>query len=99
MQEKQFYSPAEVAHELGISSTTVLRLIHDGRLPALRVSERIYRIPTASFQRYKAGTLEEPFRAAMGPVRPRPRFGDDERLPDVDAHDATRRAPAVVPGH
>lgn len=98
MQEKQFYSPAEIAHELGISSTTVLRLIHDGRLPALRVSERIYRIPTASFQRYKSGTLEEPFSAVMGPVRPRPQFGADERLPDVDARDGTRRAPAGVRG-
>lgn len=98
MQEKQFYSPAEVADELEVSSTTVLRLIHDGRLPALRVSARIYRIPTASFQRYKAGTLEEPFSAAMGPVRPRPRFGDDERLPDVDSGAGARRAPASVRG-
>jgi excisionase family DNA binding protein len=93
VQGKQFYSPAEVAHELGISSTTVLRLVHDGRLPALRISERIYRIPTASFERYKTGTLEEPFGAALGPVKPRPRFGADERLPDVTPDDGTHRAP------
>ena len=98
MQDKQFYSPAEVARELGISSTTVLRLVHDGRLPALRISDRIYRIPTVSFERYKAGTLEKPFGAALGPVRARPRFGADERLPEVTANDGTRRAPAGVGG-
>ena len=98
MQEKQFYSPAEVARALGISSTTVLRLVHDGRLPALRVSERIYRIPAASFERYKSGTLEEPFAAALGPLKPRPRFGKGERLPDVASTDATQRAPAAARG-
>ena len=98
MQDKQFYSPAEVARELGISSTTVLRLVHDGRLPALRISERIYRIPVASFERYKTGTLEEPFAVALGPVKPRPRFGADERLPNVSSNDGTRRAPAGARG-
>ena len=98
MQDKQFYSPAEVAHELGISSTTVLRLIHDGQLPALRISERIYRIPAASFERYKTGTLEEPFRALLGPVKPRPRFGADERLPEAPSDMETRRAPAGARG-
>lgn len=98
MQDKQFYSPAEVARELGISSTTVLRLVHDGRLPALRISERIYRIPAATFERYKTGTLEGPFEAALGPVKPRPRFGADERLPDLTSNDGTHRAPAGLRG-
>ena len=98
MQDKQFFSPAEIAHELGISSTTVMRLVHDGRLPALRVSERIYRIPAASFERYKAGTLEEPFRAALGPEKPRPRFGADERFSEALSDMETRRAPAGARG-
>ena len=98
MQDKQFYSPAEVARELGISSTTVLRLVHGGRLPALRISERIYRIPATSFERYKTGTLEEPFAATLGPVKPRPRFGADERLPDVTPNDGIQRAAAGVRG-
>jgi excisionase family DNA binding protein len=98
VQDKQFYSPAEVADELGISSTTVLRLIHDERLPALRVSKRIYRIPAASFERYKTGTLEEPFGVALGPEKPRPRFGADERLPDATPGDGTLRAPAGARG-
>jgi len=92
MQEKPFYSPAEVARELDISSTTVLRLIHDGRLPAIRVSERIYRIPAASFERYKTGTLEEPVMARLGPLKRRPRFGQGEALPEPDSSPAKARA-------
>ncbi len=82
MQTKPFYSPAEVAAELGISTTTVLRLIHDGRLPAIQVSERIYRIPAASYEKYTAGTLEAPFMARLGADRRRPRFGQHEGLPE-----------------
>lgn len=97
MPDKQFHSPAEVARELGISSATVLRRVHDGRLPALKVSERIYRIPAAAFERYKAGTLEEPFVAPLGATKPRPRFGRDEALPST-AHDKrTPRAPGAAP--
>lgn len=94
VQRKRFYSPAEVARELGISSTTVLRLVHDGRLPALRVSERIYRIPAASFDRYEAGTLERPFSAALGPTKPRPEFGLDEQPLDGADDEGTNAAPA-----
>ena len=81
MQVKAFLTPADVAQELSISSSTVLRLIHSGALPAIAVSERIYRIPAASFKMYKAGTLRTPEPAPIGPVRPRPRLGSGERLP------------------
>ena len=96
MHGKQFYSPAEIAKELGVSSTTVLRLVHAGRLPALRVSERILRIPAASFERYKAGTLEAPFEAAIGPVKQRPRFGADERIRGTMPDQGTGRARAAA---
>lgn len=92
MQAKMFYSPAEVARELGISPTTVLRLIHAGRLPAIRVSERIYRIPSASYEKYMSGTLEEPFTARLGSVKPRPHLGQGERLPERAAEQAPARA-------
>lgn len=81
MQQKQFLSPAEIADELDISSTTVLRMIHSGELPAILVSERIYRIPVASFEMYKAGTLRIAGLAPMGGVKPRPQLGHGERLP------------------
>ena len=81
MQKKQFLSPADVAQELDVSSTTVLRMIHSGALPAILVSERIYRIPGASFEMYKAGTLRSAALAPVGGVKPRPRLGQGELLP------------------
>ena len=41
-------------------------MIHCGELPAILVSERIYRIPGASFERYKAGGLRTPGVAPEG---------------------------------
>ena len=37
---------------LGVSPTTVMTRIHDGALPAVRVSDRVYRIPIAAFERF-----------------------------------------------
>jgi excisionase family DNA binding protein len=42
---KAFYSPGEVADLASLSSSTVLNYIHEGRLAAVRLSERTYRIP------------------------------------------------------
>ena len=42
---KAFYSPAEVAELASVSSSTILNYVHDGRLVAVRLSERTYRIP------------------------------------------------------
>jgi excisionase family DNA binding protein len=80
-QIKPFLSPADVAEELGVSSSTVLRMIHSGQLPAILVSERIYRIPGASFERYKAGELRTPGVAPEGSLKPRPRLAAGESLP------------------
>ena len=94
MQAKRFLSPRDVAQELGISSATVLRLIHAGSLPAILVSERIYRIPSASFEMYKAGTLRRTTLAPLGGTRPRPRLGEGETLPksrDADREVARAR--------
>ena len=49
---KRFYTPQEVAQLLGVSPTTVMSRIHDGALPAVRVSDRIYRIPVPAFDRF-----------------------------------------------
>lgn len=49
---RRFYSPQEVADLLGVSPTTVMTRIHDGALPAVRVSDRVYRIPVAAFERF-----------------------------------------------
>jgi excisionase family DNA binding protein len=84
VQDKQFLSPNEIASELAVSPSTVLRLIHEQRLPAICVSERIYRIPLAAFEKYKAGALESPSPARVSAeVKKRPRMGVGERLPEA----------------
>ncbi|MEO5704315.1 MAG: helix-turn-helix domain-containing protein [Candidatus Limnocylindrales bacterium] len=50
--QRRFYTPQEVALLLGVSSTTVMSRIHDGALPAVRVSDRIYRIPVPAYERF-----------------------------------------------
>lgn len=79
---KVFLSPAEVAAELRVSTSTVLRLIRSGKLPAIAVSERIYRIPVATLERFLNGELRTP---GLAPIRrvpgPVPRLGEGERLP------------------
>ena len=54
--EKRFYTPRQAAELLSVSPDTVLRLIQRGELPAVRVSERIYRIPIPAFERFQSGT-------------------------------------------
>jgi excisionase family DNA binding protein len=49
---QRFYTPQEVAQLLGVSPTTVMSRIHDGALPAVRVSDRIYRVPIPAFERF-----------------------------------------------
>ena len=94
MQDKQFLSPNEIASELSVSASTVLRLIHEQRLPAIRVSERIYRIPVVAFEKYKAGALESPSPARISPeISRRPRIGAGEPLPEVaETTEAVARA-------
>jgi excisionase family DNA binding protein len=42
---KPFYAPSEVAQLASLSNSTILNYIHDGRLAAVKLSERTYRIP------------------------------------------------------
>ncbi len=56
--DRRYYTPREVADLLRISPTTVMKMIHERRLFAVRVSERIYRIPIAAVARLQVG--EEP---------------------------------------
>jgi excisionase family DNA binding protein len=42
---KTFYSPAEVAEMAAVHPSTILNYIKDGRLYAVRLSERTIRIP------------------------------------------------------
>lgn len=45
---RAFYTPKEFARLANISTDRVLGMIHSGKLHAVRLSERIYRIPLAA---------------------------------------------------
>ena len=92
MQKKPFLTPADIALELDISTSTVLRKIHAREIPAIAVSDRIYRIPAASFELYKAGRLQSAQPAPLGRPRPRPRIGEGESTPVAVGVAALRRA-------
>lgn len=92
MRKKPFLTPADIAKELDISSTTVMRKIHAGEIPAIAVSERIYRIPAASFEMYKAGRLRTAEPAPMGGRKPRPRIGEGESMPSPERTPLARQA-------
>jgi excisionase family DNA binding protein len=81
MQKKQFLTPADVAQELDIGTTTVLGMIHAGSLPAIRVSKRKLRIPSASLDMYKAGTRRTATAASRRLVKQQPHLGAGEALP------------------
>lgn len=58
---KPFYSPTDVAQLLGLHSDTILNYIHAGRILAIKLSERTYRIPQREVQRLVApGSLRPP---------------------------------------
>ncbi|HLA16469.1 MAG TPA: helix-turn-helix domain-containing protein [Candidatus Limnocylindrales bacterium] len=78
----RFLTPAEVADRLRVSTTTVLRWIHEGRLPAIRVSDRVVRVPVGSFERFVAAAPSRRPTIAQRRVAALPRIGDDEALPD-----------------
>lgn len=57
---KAFYSPGEVAAFASVSSSTILNYIHAGRLAAVQLSERTYRIPRKAVIRLLGLPAPEP---------------------------------------
>jgi excisionase family DNA binding protein len=78
--EKRYLTTAEVAQELRVSTDTVLRLIDRGQLPALRVSDRLYRIPVPAFEQFKRGPVPRR-RIVWHEVGSIQDYGADEELP------------------
>jgi len=74
--DKPFYSPAEVANLASLHSSTILNYIRDGKLYAVKLSERTYRIPLRSVLK-----LLDPESLAPPTVIERP----DERVHVADA--------------
>jgi excisionase family DNA binding protein len=73
---KRFYTPQEVASLLGVSPTTVMSRIHEGALPAVRVSQRIYRIPVPAFERFVSTEAPPEFKVTYRRVRKTRRLGE-----------------------
>lgn len=76
---KRFLTTTEVAKELRVSTDTVLRLIRSGSLPALRVSERLYRVPAPAFARFKSGPVARR-RVVHTEVRDTADYGEGEEV-------------------
>lgn len=51
---KAFYSPADVAEMAGVHVSTILNYIREGKLYAVRLSERTIRIPARAVQKLLA---------------------------------------------
>lgn len=77
--QKRFLTTTEIANELRVSTDTVLRLIQSGALPALRVSERLYRVPVPAFARYKSGPVARR-RVVHREVRDAADYGEGEEV-------------------
>lgn len=66
-ERKAYYSPKELAAILGVHRTTIDRYIRDGKLRAVKLSARTYRIPLGAVLRLVS--LEE-FPAVQHPPLP-----------------------------
>nr|DAL64989.1 MAG TPA_asm: helix-turn-helix domain protein [Caudoviricetes sp.] len=53
-KRRNFSTPTTLAEELGVSDRTVRRWIAEGRLKAIRLSERVIRIEPAEVERFLA---------------------------------------------
>ena len=60
--DRTLYSVRDVANRLGVHPETVRRLIHDGRLDAVRIG-RVLRVPQASLDGFLARQRVKPARS------------------------------------
>lgn len=66
MSERFFLRPTEAAEVLGLSRSTVYRLIKDGVLPSVRLGRRGVRVPAALLQEWVAARVDEHRTAEKG---------------------------------
>ena len=81
---ERWYSIKQAARELGVSHDTIARLVDRGELPAIRVSERIIRIPVPAFDAYASGRKPSPRRVVRRRVDIGVPFGAGERIPEPE---------------
>jgi len=85
-ERKPFYTPTEFARIASMSNDRVMDLIHAGTLHAVRISQRIYRIPLAAVLStlYPERVRKPRFTRSRDPEREWRRFDEEaaaERLP------------------
>ncbi len=79
----RWYSIKEAAELLDVSHDTVSRLVERGDLPAIRVSQRIVRIPVPAFDLYASGRKPAPRRLVRRRVADGVHLGADEPAADL----------------
>lgn len=79
--DQPFYSPAEVARLAGLHPSTILGYIHAGRLYAIKLSERTYRIPNKAVLKLLAPELATPPRFIERPYE-QVELGEGDREPE-----------------
>ncbi len=77
-----YYTPKEVAALLKISDDTVLHLIDRGELPALRISQRVIRVPIAAFDLWREGYAPKRRRVTISDESAASAIGADEEMPE-----------------
>ena len=84
MAEPRWYTIKEVAERLRVSHDTVARMVARDELPAIRVSDRLVRIPAPALHRIESGAET----VRRGVVRRRVRggvdLGVDEPIPSLE---------------
>ncbi len=88
MPEPRWYTIKEVAERLRVSHDTVARMVARGELPAIRVSDRLVRIPAPALHRFETGVPVVRRGVARRRVRDGIELGAGERIPTPDV--ATR---------
>jgi excisionase family DNA binding protein len=73
METARYYTPREVSEILKVSPAHVLKLIHEKRLYAVRLSERVYRVPVGALERLE---LEPSFQVLAEDVQSLPALGE-----------------------
>lgn len=88
MSEPRWYTIKEVAERLRVSHDTVARMIARQELPAIRVSDRLVRIPAPALHRFETGAPVVRRDVVRRRVRVGIELGAGEGIPTRDA--ATR---------
>jgi len=81
---ERYYTIKEAAERLRVSHDTISRLINSGDLAAVRVSQRLYRIPTPALERYESGFPVAQRRVVRRRVAQGIVFGAGERNGDLE---------------